>query len=67
MQGILQQFESLHILNLINSRKEVSVLKFQKENIVKSNYYKIYILCVISLEDLTVRLSLTSQNTKYHP
>ena len=35
MQGILQQFESLHILNLINSRKEVSVLKFQKENIVK--------------------------------
>ena len=67
MQGILQQFESLHILNLINSRKEVSVLKFRKENIVKSNYYKIYILCVISLKDLTVRLSLTSQNTKYHP
>ena len=67
MQGILQQFESLHILNLINSRKEVSVLKFQKENIVKSNYYKIYILCVISLKDLTVRLSLTSQNTKYQP
>ena len=67
MQGILQQFESLHILNLINSRKEVSVLKFQKENIVKSNYYKIYILCVISLKGLTVRLSLTSQNTKYHP